>query len=140
MHVYASRNRSGILAIGAGTVNAKDSSTGQQQPGPLPVLSSGRAKPRLQLPPQAGLLLVAMRGHEGTGENFEQATHRRPIWRRRSLRPKGRAYPWSIARFGYPVTLGFDAIVGLDGLAILPYIAMGAPARRNAGETLRTAV
>ena len=33
----------------------------------------------------------------------------------------------AIERFGYPVTLGLDAIVGLVGLAILPYIAMGAP-------------
>jgi MFS family permease len=46
----------------------------------------------------------------------------------------------AIERFGYPVTLGLDAVVGLVGLAILPYLAMRAPARRNAGETLRTAV
>jgi hypothetical protein len=46
----------------------------------------------------------------------------------------------AIERFGYPVTLGLDAVVGIVGLAILPFIVLGADARRSAAETLRTVV
>lgn len=46
----------------------------------------------------------------------------------------------AIERLGYPATLGLDAVVGVVGLALLPFIAMGEHARRNAGEALRTAV
>ena len=46
----------------------------------------------------------------------------------------------TIERFGYPATLALDAVIGLVGLAVLPYIHMGVLARRSVGEPLRTTV
>ena len=46
----------------------------------------------------------------------------------------------TIERFGYPVTLGLDAAIGLVGVAILPYIHIGTLTRHDVGEPLRTTV